>query len=459
MVDISISNTTIITMDKDRRIIRNGTIAIDGNRIMDVGSADEILANYGTGEEVIDGSGTIAIPGLINAHTHMFQNLLRGLGDDMELMGWLKEMLYPINSVLTEEDVYISALLGCVEMIKTGTTFMINNHHFCTSEKAIDNLAVAIEKTGIKGLVARGIKIKTARAEKRQVPNHVFPYTPDEEIKLTEKLIRKWNGKADGRFQICPAPTSINLCSPEVFRGLKKLSDKYNVPVHTHIAESPAEVEFSIKDYGKREVEFLYELGVLGPRFHVVHGVWLNDKEIELLAKTKTHVIHCPVSNAYLASGIAPVSKMLKAGVNVALGTDGPASNNNQDMIGVIKTAALLQKVAELNPTAIRSDQVMEMATIGGAKALGLEKEIGSIEQGKKADIVLVDVKKPHIAPVHRPISAIVYCAMGSDVDTVIIDGKIVMKKRKILTINEEEALENVDEVGRSLVKRAKLSA
>jgi 5-methylthioadenosine/S-adenosylhomocysteine deaminase len=457
MANISIINATIVTMDKDRRIIRNGAIAIDGNRIEDVGNTDEILSKHGRGEEVIDGSRMIAIPGLINAHTHMFQDLLRGLGDDMELMSWLKEMLYPVYSALTEEDVRIGALLGCAEMIKTGTTFVIDNHHCCTNEKAIDNIAMAIEKTGIKGLVARGMMVKTARTEKWEVPDQAFRYTADEEIKLTEKLIRKWDGKAKGRIRICPAPVAIHMCTPEIFKESKKLSDKYDVPVHTHIAESPAEVESTLEDYGKREAEFLYDLGVLGPRFHVVHGIWLNDREIEFLSRTKTHVIHCPVSNAYLASGVAPIPKMLKAGVNVALATDGPASNNNQDMFGVMKTTALVHKVAKLSPTAIRCEQVMEMATINGAKALGLEKEIGSIEAGKKADIVLVDVKKPHIAPIHRPVSAIVYCAMGSDVDTVIIDGKIVMKERKLLTVDEQEVLENAEEVGRDLVKRAKI--
>jgi 5-methylthioadenosine/S-adenosylhomocysteine deaminase len=457
MVDLTVLHATVITLDKQRRVIEDGGIAVEGRTIVEVAESDEIISKYGEGRDSIDASGMLAIPGLINAHTHMFQDLLRGLGDDMELMGWLRHMLYPVSQALTDEDVYAGALLGCAEMIKTGTTFVVDNHHINTSEGAISNVARAIEETGIKGMIARGMKIKTKRCEKWGLPDYLFQYDFDEEVKLAEKLIKRWHGAASGRIQVCPAPVAIYSTGPELLMEAKRISDKFEVPIHTHIAESPAEVESTLEDYGKREVELLNEIGVLCPRFHVVHAIWLDDREIGMLAEKGANVVHCPVSNMIIASGVAKVPKMLKSGINVALATDGPASNHNQDMMGVLKTTALLHKVATLDPLAIRCENVLEMATLGGARALGLEHEIGSLEAGKKADITLIDLRKPHIAPVHRAISALVYCAMGSDVDTVIIDGKVVMRGRKLLTIDEEEAMSKAEGVADELVERSKI--
>ncbi|MEM3507284.1 MAG: amidohydrolase [Candidatus Bathyarchaeia archaeon] len=453
-IPLTIFNATIITLDKERRIIENGSIVIENDRIVDVGSNKEIKAKYGDLDEVIDASNMIAIPGLINAHTHMFQSFLRGLGDDLELMIWLKEVSYPIIQAISDEDVYIAALLGCVEQIKTGTTYVIDNHYQNSSEKAIDNVAKAIIETGMKGLIARGMRWKTPRAIKDKYPDFLFPYSLDEEINITEKLIRKWN-KKDNRVKVCPAPINTRLAGPEMFLETKKLSEKYNVPVHTHISETQAPLHICIEDYGKREIELLYELNVLNSLFHVVHGVWLNDQDIKLMAMAKANLIHCPVSNMILASGVAPIPKMLEKGVNVALATDGPASNNNQDMILVLKFTALLHKVSTLNPLITPCEQVLEMATLGGAKALSLENEIGSIEVGKKADIVLIGIKKPHIWPVHRPVSALVYCANGLDVAYTIIDGKVVYERGKIKTVDEESILEKAKEHAYQLVEKA----
>lgn len=458
MVDILFVNTTIVTMNKNREIIKNGAIAIDGGRILDVGDNDEILSKYGEGDEVIDGSGMLAIPGLINAHTHTFQVLLRGLGDDMELVKWLNSMLFPAERAARPEDVRVAALLACLEMIKTGTTFFIDHHFANTSEKATDNIAKSIEESGIKGLIARGMQVYPEKSEKLEHHKDLYPYTIDEEIELTEKLIQKWHGKADGRISACPAPVAPEVMPPDMFTEAKKISQKYKVPIHMHLSESRVQAEWMVKNYGKRPVEFLLDLGVLGPNFHIVHGVWLDKNEIKIIAETKTNLIHCPVANMYLASGTAPIPELLKAGANVALASDGPASNNNQDMIGVMKTAALLHKVSTLNPEVMPCEQVLEMATIGGARALGLEREIGSIEPGKKADVVLVDIKKPHISPIHRAISALVYCASGTDVDTVIVNGKIVLRDKKIKTLDEKTIVERAQEIADDLVGRAEIA-
>jgi 5-methylthioadenosine/S-adenosylhomocysteine deaminase len=400
----------------------------------------------------------IAIPGLINAHTHMFQSFLRGLGDDLELMKWLKEVSYPIIQAISEEDVYIAALLGCIEQIKTGTTYVIDNHYQNSSERAIDKVAQAILETGMKGLIARGMRWRTPRAIKDKYPDFLFPYSLSEEISITERLIRKWN-KKESRVKVCPAPLNTRLAGPEMFLEAKKLSEKYNVPIHTHISETQAPLRICIEDYGKTEIELLHEIGVLNHLFHVVHGVWLNDEDINLMAKAKANLIHCPVSNMILASGVAPVPKMLEKGINVALATDGPASNNNQDMISVLKFTALLHKVSTLNPLITPCEQVLEMATINGAKALGLENEIGSIEIGKKADIVLINTKRPHIWPVHRHTSALVYCANGSDVAYTIIDGKVVYEYGNIKTVDEESILEMAKEHAYQLVEKAGIAS
>jgi 5-methylthioadenosine/S-adenosylhomocysteine deaminase len=455
MVDILIKNAIVITVDRDRRIIKDGGIAVDEGRITAVGPTRDVVSGY-RGEEIIDGEGMAAIPGLINAHTHMYQDLLRGMGDDMNLMEWLRNMLFPNNAAVTPEDAYVGSLLGCVEMLKTGTTYVIDNHHANTTERSINNVARAIEESGIRGLIARGMKEMETRTDSRgNLPREGF-FTPEEDIKTTKSLMDQWNFKKDSRVKICPGPTSTMVAGTEFFQKVKELADKYNVPIHTHIAEVREEVENTLKNHGLREIEYLHKIGVLGPRFHVVHGVWLDAVEIRLMAESGAHLIHNPVSNMVLASGVSPVQKMLDAGVNVALATDGPASNNNQDMFGVLKATAMLQKVSTLDPKATPCEKVLEMATLGGARALNMEDEIGSLEVGKRADIVLVDLMKPHIMPLHNPVSALVYSAMGSDVHTTIVDGKIVVRSGKILTVSEKELLHKSQEVADSLVERSR---
>jgi 5-methylthioadenosine/S-adenosylhomocysteine deaminase len=453
VADIIVKNSILITLDEQRRVIKDGGIATENDRILAVGPSREIVQSYRC-EETIDAKGMIAIPGLINAHTHIYQDLLRGLGDDMPLLEWLSKVILPANAVLTPEDAYVGTLLGCVEMLKTGTTCVIDNHTANTGEESIGNVVSAIEKSGMRGMVARGMK-EIVGGDRQGVLSDAF-FTPDEEISITRKLIERWNYKPGWKVKVCPAPIQTLSSGTEQFQRVKELSDKYNVPIHTHIAEVKEEVENTLKNHGLREVEYLHKIGVLGPRFHVVHGVWLNSAEIRLMAESGAHLIHCPVSNMIIASGAAPVQNMLGAGVNVALATDGPASNNNQDMVAVMKAASLLQKVTTLNPKAIPATKALELATLGGAKALDMQNEIGSLEPGKKADIVLVDLRKPHIMPVHNPVSALVYSAMGTDVHTVIVDGKIVVRQGRILTVNEREIMLKAQQIADNLTERSR---
>ncbi|MBC7219612.1 MAG: amidohydrolase [Hadesarchaea archaeon] len=346
---------------------------------------------------------------------------------------------------MAEKDVYVSSLLGCIENIRSGVTCIVDNHY---GGKYYDEVVKAMIETGVRGCVPRGGYEVNAMEGLLEDRGRI--------LSDTERLIRQWHGSANGRIMIGIAPMHPCFASKEFLIKAKELSDKYGVVYHTHTGESKKDQELNLAYHGKTDVALLDELGVLGPRYHAVHTVWISQKEIGMLAKAGAHVIHNPVSNMYLGSGVAPVPEMLAAGVNIALGTDGPASNNNQDLIQSMKFAACLHKVNKLDPAIISAKQVLEMATINGARALGLEHEIGSIEVGKKADITIVDMEKPHIAPVHDPIASLVYCANCNDVDTVIIDGRVVMEGGEIKTVDEHEILRKSYESVEELKERAR---
>ncbi len=430
MADILIKGGTIVTMDKKRRLIENGVVIIKKGKIVFVGGREEIERRHGA-EKEIDARGKVLFPGLINAHTHMFQVLLRGLGPDIPLMDWLKKAVWPMAATLSESDVYTGALLGSIENVKSGATSVIDMHYI----KPLDAVAKAMDEVGVRGCLARGYYEKNVPEELCEDPNDA--------LKDCERLIKKWHGAANGRIMIGVAPMDLLSVSKELLVKSKEIAEKYNVIYHTHTSNS-------------MEVKVLEELGILGPRYNAVHCTLVSKGGIKGLARSGCHVIHNPVSNMYLGVGVTLIPEMRNAGINVALGTDGPASNNNQDLIEGMKFAACLHKVNKRNPAIITAQDVLEMATINGAKALGLEREIGSIEVGKKADLIIVDMQKPHIAPVHDPVAALVYCANGGDVDTTIIDGKIVMENRQIKTVDEKEIIQKAVDAAYGLKKRAK---
>jgi len=443
MADLIVKGGTVVTMDGARRIIRDGAIVISGDRIEFVGSREEAEGKY-RAERTIDASGKFIFPGFINAHTHMFQVLLRNLAVDMVLLEWLRRVIHPALLAFEEEDVYVGALLGCLENIKSGVTCIVDNHY----GRYFDAVLRAMVEAGVRGCLPRGGYVVNAKEELLEDPDYI--------LRDTERLVREWHGAAGGRIMVGVAPMHPCFATREFLLKAKELSDKYGVVYHTHTGESREDQELNRRFHGQSDVELLQELGILSPRYHAVHGVWVSQREIGYLAEAGAHVIHNPVSNMYMGSGVAPVPEMLAAGVNVALGTDGPASNNCQDIIQTMKFAACLHKVSKLDPAAITARQVLEMATINGAKALGLEDQIGSLEMGKKADITIVDMEKPHIAPVHDPIGSLVYCAHGSDVDTVIIDGRVVMEGGEVKTIDEEDILEKSYEVVEGLKGRVR---
>jgi len=455
-VTTAIINVTLLTLDPARRIIQNGALLFQDDRIEAVGPTAELAELVAKATQKIDGRGMVAMPGFVNAHTHSFQSLLRGLADGLDLLGFLRKVVYPVTPVITPEEIRLGAALSILEAIKSGTTCLIDNHSADTSLIATDGIAQVFAESGMRGLIARGIRQPTLRSQAWNVPEHTYQFSLAEEIEITRDLIERWQSKANNRVQICPAPLTLFLASPDDLRAAKTLADEFGAPLHVHIAESQSEVEATIDDYGCREVEHLARIGVLDQRFHVVHGVWLNEHELDLLAEAGGHVIHCPTSNMSLASGVAPVPEMLAHGVNVALASDG-IGNHNHDMFSVLKTTALLHRVHNLRPDILAAEQILEMATLGGARALGLEDEIGSLEPGKKADLILIDLNKPHLVPIYDLPTAIVHGANASDVDTVIIDGQVIMANRQVKTLDEATITSTAQTAGMELAQRAGL--
>jgi 5-methylthioadenosine/S-adenosylhomocysteine deaminase len=431
LADILIKNGYVITMDSRRRVLESGSVVIDDGKISAVGK--DMKAKC---ETTIDARGKAVLPGLINAHTHLSMTLLRGVADDMPLMEWLEKKIWPIEENLTADDCYAGALLGSLEMIKSGTTCFADQYFY------MEDVARAVEEAGPRAVLSRGI-IELDDPEKRK-----------RTIREGERLVKNCHGMANGRILTMFGPHAAYTCSTECLMQVKELARKYKVGIHTHIAETKEEVEMMEKKYGKHPVEHLDGIDFLGPEVLAAHCVWLTKQEIRIIKSNGVKPVHNPVSNMKTASGVAPVPEMMKAGIPVALGTDGAASNNSLDMFNEMKFAALLSKVHTLVPTVVPAQAVLEMATIKGGIALGLQRDIGSLEVGKKADIVLVDLKKPHLSPLHNVISHLVYSAVGSDVDTVIVDGEVLMQGRKVLTLDEDKVLEDVQKVSDDLLAR-----
>lgn len=418
---ILISDTSILTQDKDRRLIKDGAVLIKGAKIAAVGKAEDMKRKYGRqAKKIIKAKNKIVIPGLINTHTHLAMARLRGYADDLPLEKWWFEKIYPAESKFTKKDVYSGSLLGALEMIKSGTTCFSDFYYFP------DEVIRAVKIVGIRANV--GIAILDTKT---------FAYSNrDEIIQTAEKTAKKY--RDDETVRISVAPHMLQTASLETYKISKKLADHYGLILQTHLAETKNEVDFCREKYGLRPAELLIKNKILDENSLTAHCCWLTDKEIKLMAGKNVKISHCPVSNMKLAAGIMPLDRILKRGITVSLGTDGACSNNSLDLFGEMKSAALLAKIASKNPASAPAQTILDMATINGARALNWEKEIGSIEVGKCADLIIVDFNKPHLVPVYDIVSHLVYAAKGSDVETVIINGKIIMENNVMKTVNEK---------------------
>ncbi|MBW2089973.1 MAG: amidohydrolase [Deltaproteobacteria bacterium] len=423
--DIIIKNGTILTLDSKNSILENGFLCIGGDSISKIGTGNPTSVKA---EKIIDAEGGLILPGLVNCHTHAAMSLFRGLADDLPLMEWLNNYIFPAERKIDSEFVYTGTLLALAEMIMSGTTT------FCDMYLFEDQVARAARKAGVRCLVGEVL--------------YDFPspnYGPVEKgLEYTESLIQQW--RKDPLVSIAVEPHSLFTCSPKLLTASNELALKYKVPLIIHVAETLTEVSEIKEKYGKTPVQHLNSLGLLGPHLIADHCVHLEDVDIKTMAAHGVKVVHNPESNMKLASGIAPIPQMLSQGLTVGLGTDGCASNNNLDLFSEMDTAAKLHKVNTLDPTVMDALSVLKMATIQGAEVLGLQDVTGSLEVGKKADVIVIDTHKPHLTPMYNAASHLVYAARGNDVRHSIINGQPVMEDRKLLTLDIAEIMSRARE-------------
>jgi len=434
-VDLIVLNGTLVTMDKDRRIVPNAGIAVQGGRIVAIGSSVEIARAYAAHERV-DASGKLIIPGLINGHTHVPMTLFRGLADDLDLQDWLTKYIFPAEAKnVTEEFVRAGTRLGLAEMIRGGTTTYCDMYYF------EDAIADETAKAGVRGVLGETI-IDFPVADNK---------TNAEAMAYAERFVQKWKGNELVVPAIAPhAPYTV---SEEHLKAIRAFSDRTGAPIVTHISETKREVDDSLKAKGASPVDYLERIGFLSDRVIAAHMVWPSAEEISVLKREGVGVVHNPQSNMKLASGVAPVPKMIQEGIRIGLGTDGAASNNDLSMWEEMDTTAKLHKVFTGDPKVISAEQAFELATISGARALHLEKEIGSLEKGKRADIVIVDRDNLNQIPLYNVYSDLVYATKAADVETVIINGRIVMRDRRLLTLDENAIKEGARVFREKIIK------
>jgi 5-methylthioadenosine/S-adenosylhomocysteine deaminase len=442
-----IEKGTIITLDDKGNIYQPGYLQVCGDRIAALGPGEAPIEMRSSSKTILDASNMAVMPGMVNAHTHLFQTFIRGLADDKPLLDWLKSCIWPVAEHMTHEECILAGMVGLIENLHSGATSVIDHQYIHTDPTNDDGVICAAKKIGLRLLLARGwadTNYHTALKENQ-----------DRIISETTRLFETYQGQANGRIRVEFGPLIPWGCTDEMMLKTYALAKKWGVGIHIHIAETKAEVDMNLQARGKRHVEWLADLGILDPSIQLVHCVWLDDRELDLVAEHDAVVVHCPVSNMYLASGTARIQDMLKRDIHIALASDGPGSNNNQDMLEVLKTTALLAKVTSLDAMAVFPQDVLRMACRGGALAFGQPDLIGTLEAGKKADVILVDLDTAFAMPVHNAISALVYNLSCGAVDTVLVDGQILMRDKKILIVDEKAVLKESRAACQKLFVRA----
>jgi len=438
-VDLVVSGGTIVTMDGQRRVIEDGAIAVNHQAIVMVGPRAEIEAKYMARQE-IDARGKLVLPGLINGHTHVPMTLLRGLKDDVSLDVWLQKYIFPAEAKnVNESFVRWGTRLGAAEMIRSGTTTFADMYYF---EDAVADETKAAGMRGVLGETFIDFPAPDNKSEAQM-------------LAYTENFLKRWKG--DPLIHAAVAPHSIYTCSKKTLKDAATLARKYNAPILIHVAETKKELVESREKNGATPVQYLDRIGLLGPDVLAAHCVWVDETDRKILAERQVGCVHNPSSNMMLASGVAPVVEERAAGVRVGLGTDGPAgSNNDLNMMEEMDLAAKLQKVAKMDPQALGAKDALEMATIEGARALHMEKEIGSLEPGKKADLVVLSLDVPNAVPMYDVYSQTVYALKASEVKIVIIDGRTVLADGKVLTVDEARVVEKAREYKKEIAESLK---
>ena len=429
-LDLLISGGTLLTMSQDMKVIEEPVIGVKDGNILFVNEGEDESARRNA-KETIDASDSIIMPGLINTHTHLPMSAFRGMADDLALMDWLNNHIFPAEAkYVNREMVYHSSMLSIAEMILSGTTTFCDGYFY---EDAVVEAAI---DAGMRAVPSQGFV---------DFPTSDIP-DPSQRAAVAEAFIRKWSDASPliDPALFCHAPYT---CSPETLRMIKAIARSHDVPFLIHLAETKDETDDIKNRYGETPARHLHKLDVLDERTIAIHCVWLDDEEMNILAGCGVKVSHTPESNMKLAAGTAPVPEMLRKGITVGLGTDGCASNNDLDLILEMGTAARIHKVSSMDPAAMDAKTTLKMATIEGAKVLGIDDKTGSIEAGKRADIIIMDMKKPHLTPLYNPYSPIIYSASGADVSTSIINGKIVMQDRRLLAMDIRNIMEEVREI------------
>lgn len=422
-----ITNALVLDMVGDTANIEKKDILINDNIIEQIDK--EIDKNIEV-DEKINAKNMLVMPGLVNTHTHLAMSIFRGYKTDKKLMDWLENAIYPVEDKLKPEDIYWNSYLSCLEMIKSGTT-TCNDMYF-----GMNKTVEAIENTGLRAVVAWCIKDDSIK----------------DKIEKTREYAKKYNSDKNGKIKIYVSADAPHTCNPETITKCVDLAKELHTGLHIHLAETSNEEKKIKSRYGKRSTEYLKDLNVFDVPVVLAHGIYVSDSDIEILKNIKGGISHNPVSNCKLSSGICNVVKLRKNGINIGLGTDGIGSTSTMDMFEEMKTAAYLQKVNSKEPSSISAYDILKMATINGAKVLGMENEIGTLEIGKKADMIFIKTEKLHLCPDNDICSNIVYSANGADVDSVMIDGKLIMQNRKMLNMNEKEVMRQVKKIAKRLL-------
>ncbi len=438
-MDMLLYNAIIVTVNAQRETLYNGAMAVDKGRIVELGDSAELCRKYPDATKKVDCEGKIIFPGFINTHNHLFQSLLKGLGDDMVLSDWCRTMTFPAATNLTPEDCYYGAMLGTMEGIRSGMTTQLDYMYPHPRDGLDDGVIKALRELKVRAIFGRGC-MNTG------VEFGVHPGIMQETSVIEKDLVRlfdTYHNCDNGRIKIWVAPAALWSNTADNMKMQWELCNSYKGSGFTvHVSETPFDRNSTVALHGSAGTDCLADLGILGPNVLMVHCVYLTDKDIRRSMYYDLKVSHNPVSNMYLSSGVAPIAKMVNQGVCVSLGVDGAASNNGQDMIELMKTAAMLQKVNSLDPTIITAEKILEMATIDGARAIGMEDEIGSLEVGKKADFVIFNpYLNPKAVPVHNPVSTLVYSSSMQNIESVAVDGEFILENGEFTTVPDQKKL------------------
>jgi len=451
---ILIKNGYVLTLNPRREIIMDGALYIENDTIVEIGKSSELKSHKA--ELVIDAKNKLVMPGLIDTHVHLAQALIRGCADDVSLVDWLKKYVWVLQGNFTKDDGRVSAELCMAEMIRTGTTSFIEC--MIHTRYGFDGIAKAVERVGMRSALSKIIMDSTGYADSADIMYPGMVEDADACLKETDEMYTKWHGKADGRIQVWYGLRSLGAVTPELFKDVAQRTREKNNRMTMHLGEVVDDVRYVKENFGTNLTTFAKNHNLLGPDMVFAHGIHFEDTELKVLAETKSNISHCPSSNMKLASGFAKIPQMLQTGVPVSLGCDGGPSNNTYDIIREMRLAALIHKSYVGDPLVVAAEQAIEMATLGGAVAMGINKSVGSLEPGKLADVILINLHELGLTPHTNPVSNLVYSGNGEYVDTVIVNGRLLMQHKRLLTFDEETVMKNAREHSAALMERAEIA-